>query len=218
MIIMIDKMTHRACIPALKFIAQEISMAFISVEKGYIVIEKNTDPSKIEQLRTKLEEAGMSMDYGVCDPLVEKITREICNIFTLSEADTLILTLEHGRKFSIEAYLTSVLNYDYGSIRRAFKDQTGISPKQYYMDRRWEHILHWFSLGKSVTEVAELALFRNRDSLSNYFKEMTGVYPTEYKFQEEPKFECEKICKFHSFCSNFHSCPNCGHSNFMPSK
>ncbi len=180
MIILIKNMTHLACVDCVKYINLKVSMDVTSVHQGYIVLDKNTDPEKIKQWALLLIPSGMAMSYVVRDQFIEKIVIEICNIFKYSELDKLELNLEQGQKFSLERYLPTVLKFDYDIIRNAFTQGMKISPLRFYHQLRWEKILFWFDLGKNVTEVSELALFQNPQSLSTLFMCNTGISPTDY--------------------------------------
>jgi hypothetical protein len=199
-----------------KSILNELGIAQFNIQANYLELKNDTDPAKINPLRARLEQEDMVLCDTIGDSLGVKIVMAICNIFILSEAGLLTLSDELRKKFGIEEYLLTVIeNLNYDQIRRAFTDLMKVSPQQYYIRRRWEYIMYWFSLGKSVEAVSVLALFHKPSSFSNYFKSETGSYPTEYKFPAPPAFTCLKTCNFHSFCANFHICPNCGHRNFV---
>lgn len=190
-------------------------MDYIDVHRGYIELKSGTEPAKIEKLCIILEMDGLTMYKPENDPLGIKTIIAICDIFERSEAGTIRPPKEAGEKFSLEEYLTKVIeNHNYDEIRRAFTKSLHMSPQEFYQHRRWEFILYWFSLGKSVEAVSVLALFQNPPSLTNYVKEKTGKCPTKLNFPAEPAIGCLKICRFHNFCANFHTCPNCGSSNF----
>lgn len=88
------------------------------------------------------------------------------------------------------------LNVGYSWFRRHFKDYTGMSPGQYYLQLKIEQAKT--QLATSNYSVKEIAYNLNFDSafyFSKIFKEKTGLKPTEYrgKSQQTGSFGNENI-------------------------
>lgn len=74
------------------------------------------------------------------------------------------------------------LNVGYSSFRKLFKNYTGLSPGQYYLQLKIEKAKELLSSGTAA--IKEIALELNFDSsfyFSKIFKEKTGLQPTEFR-------------------------------------
>ena len=215
MLILIENMLQKISVPGVHYVLEQLKMENVIVEKGYIELANNTDPEQIKQLKLQLADYDLKMLEPVSDNFVIKVSIAICNIFALSEAGSLKLPSGFREKFSLELYLPTVIGKKYPFIKREFHKYLDIPPSFLFYRRRWEYIMYWFSLNKSVEAVSVLALFQDADALTHYFKSQTGgISPTKYKFGEAIKYQCLKKCDMNSICSAFHSCPVCGTNNF----
>ena len=74
--------------------------------------------------------------------------------------------------------LASGFGLSYSSFRRAFKAQTGHSPKQYQLQLRLRRVKDLLrSSDKTIAEIADLLGFDSPYHLSNQFKNATGQAP-----------------------------------------
>lgn len=79
------------------------------------------------------------------------------------------------------------LNLDYPSCRRLFKDYTGLSPYQYFLQLKIHRARHLLQEGNlSVKEVSYEPGFDNQYYFSRIFKEMTGRSPSEWQRRSQP--------------------------------
>lgn len=80
------------------------------------------------------------------------------------------------------ARLAASLGFSYAHFRRAFKQQTGLSPYQYHLQlriHRAREMLHGTTL--PVREVAAGLRFENPYHFSKIFKKKTGMSPSQYR-------------------------------------
>ena len=88
---------------------------------------------------------------------------------------------EHFRDEYIDIVIPSSLagmNPDY--FRHRFQQTYGLPPLQYAMRMKLEEAKRLLSSGKSVTETAGLTGFNDANYFSRFFRERTGVSPTEF--------------------------------------
>lgn len=108
--------------------------------------------------------------------------------YTLDDDKTDILSLM--TKFLAENLCTNIslrdlelkFNVTSWSINKIFKDAYDITPRRYYDNLRISYaknlIVHSF---KSIKEIAFSMGFDEPQTFSRWFKNLTGLYPTEYK-------------------------------------
>ncbi len=70
----------------------------------------------------------------------------------------------------------------YSDFRKRFKEYTGFSPSQYYLNLRLQHAKELLSMSTlSVKEIAYRLQFQSPDYFSTLFKKKTGLKPSEFR-------------------------------------
>jgi AraC-like DNA-binding protein/quercetin dioxygenase-like cupin family protein len=78
--------------------------------------------------------------------------------------------------------LASELGIGYSRFRQAFKNRTGISPKQYQLQIRLQKARDLLAnTDKSIKEIAEILGFESAFHLSKQFKQRMGVSPNQWR-------------------------------------
>ena len=91
-----------------------------------------------------------------------------------------------ARPLDIEEFARE-LNLDYPSCRRLFKDYTGLSPYQYFLQLKIHRARHLLQEGNlSVKEVSYELSFDNQYYFSRIFKKKTGRSPSEWQRRSQP--------------------------------
>jgi AraC-like DNA-binding protein len=93
----------------------------------------------------------------------------------------MILMERCGNPLHVED-LAEELGISYPYFRRLFREQTGMSAKQYQMTVRIQRARDFLvNSDKSVKEIAGLLGFHSAFHLSNQFRQMIGCTPTDYR-------------------------------------
>jgi AraC-like DNA-binding protein len=92
-----------------------------------------------------------------------------------------LLARRYHEPLSVER-LARELNVSYSSFRQAFKEQTGISPKQYQLQIRLHKAQDFLAnTSKSVGEIADILGFDSAFHLSKQFRDSTGLAPQAWR-------------------------------------
>jgi len=92
-----------------------------------------------------------------------------------------LLARRYHESLSVER-LDCELNVSYSSFRRAFKEHTGISPKQYQLQIRLHKAQDFLAnTSKSVGEIADILGLDSAFHLSKQFKDSTGLAPQAWR-------------------------------------
>ena len=102
------------------------------------------------------------------------IVREACAI--LRERSDQIVTIES---------LAAELNVGYTYFRRRFKQYTGFSPKQYHTQLRFERVKRFLQDRQlSISDVANQLEFDSPFHLSQWFKKLAAIPPSQWRRQQ----------------------------------
>lgn len=79
-------------------------------------------------------------------------------------------------------YLANKCGYSVDHYRILFKERTGLSPKQYLMNKRQNLAKELLILTKnSINDISRQCGFEFESQFSKYFKQVTGLSPLEYR-------------------------------------
>jgi AraC-like DNA-binding protein len=94
-----------------------------------------------------------------------------------------------NEKFVLSAYISEKLNYDYTYLYNLFSSGTGQSIKYYYMTQKVERVKYLLEYEQlPVTEITYMLNYSSVAHLSNQFKKITGLTPSEFKNHQNKRF------------------------------
>ncbi len=77
--------------------------------------------------------------------------------------------------------IAAELGMNYENFRKFFRQQTGNSPHQYLLERRFEHACRLLQDGVSVQHIASTVGYADPYTFSRQFKRQVGVAPSAYR-------------------------------------
>lgn len=97
----------------------------------------------------------------------------------LHEAYSYILS-KADKHFDVEE-LAGYMGYSKYHVIHKFKERSGISPYQFYLNARVKKIRQGLHLNQSLPELSYKLCFSHQSHMCNVFKQYMGVTPTEYQ-------------------------------------
>jgi AraC-like DNA-binding protein len=86
-------------------------------------------------------------------------------------------------KVNFSTYLSEKLGKHYETISAAFRKVSSVSMQQYMIELKIERAKVLIAEGKTITEVNHLLDYSSLAHLSNQFKQITGLSPSQYRKQ-----------------------------------
>ena len=159
--------------------AELIKIGFLNATVGLGEVETNSDVSACQysQLRQALERSGFELLEDKKSILVQKIKNVIIDVVHNSE-DQLIHTLS--------VYLSDRLDYDYIYLSNVFSEYLGVTIEHFYIHHKIERVKELLMYNElTLTEIAFKMHYCNVGHLSNQFKKITGLSPTDFKKRKD---------------------------------
>ncbi len=104
--------------------------------------------------------------------------------------ETIIAHLDSNVEGDVDmAELPAMANMRYDKLSRLFQDTTGMTPHQYYLDRKVKTAVRLLQSGLSVKETSYRLGFESPYYFSRLFKKKTGQSPQTYKHGDEIEAE-----------------------------
>jgi YesN/AraC family two-component response regulator len=148
-----------------------LQYSYVKIGEADIVGEIQSD--KLQQLGAALSESGLYLIDDKRSILVEKIRSSIIELVHYTDKQI---------KVNLSDYLSDTLNYNYTYLSNIFSELSGKTIENFYLTHKIERVKELIVY--DVLNLSEIAIKMNYSSvahLSNQFKKMTGLTPSQFK-------------------------------------
>ena len=175
----IKYMVSNRCKIAVKEELKKLGLHFMVVDLGEVEIMENISPDLREQVKTALFDAGFELIDDKRSVLIEKIKNTIIQM--IHHSDEVIKT-------NFSNYLSEKLNHDYTYLANLFSEVQGSTIEQFIISHKIERIKELIIYGElNITEIAWKMNYSSVAHLSNQFKKITGLSPSQFKQLKDRK-------------------------------
>lgn len=169
----IKNMVSNRCITQVSGILVDMGIPFESVELGEVQFKQ--DLSMIQELdfQYKLKQVGLDLIGDAKLLLSEKIKLVIIEMIHYSD--------EHI-KTNFSVYLSEKTNLNYTYLSNVFRTENNMTIQQFIIIHKIERIKELLLYGEmNLSEISYKLHYSSIAHLSNQFKKITGLSPTEYR-------------------------------------
>lgn len=169
----IKYMVSTRCKIAVKEELKKLGLHFVIVDLGEIDIMENITEEQREQLKAGLLEVGLELMDDKRAILIEKIK----NVIT-----EMIHYTDELPKINYSDYISEKLNFDYTYLSNIFSEVKGITLQQFIIIHKIEKVKELLAYDEySLTEISYKMNYSSVAHLSNQFKKITGLSPSQFK-------------------------------------
>ena len=166
-------MVSNRCKMAVKEELKKLGLHFIFVELGEVEIMEDLSSEERDQLKIALQRSGLELMDDKRAVLIEKIKNTIIEM--VHHKDEMI-------KINFSDYLSEKLNHDYTYLANLFSEVQGTSIAQFIISHKVERVKELINYGElNITEIAWKMNYSSVAHLSNQFKKVTGLTPSQFK-------------------------------------
>lgn len=152
---------------------KKLGLRYVNIDLGRVEIPEEITHQQREQLKANLLVWGLELLDDKQDILVERITNLIIEMIHYSDG---ILKVNNSE------YLSDKLGYDYTYLSNIFTKKKGITIQQFIIMHKIEKIKELLLYDElSLSEISYKLHYSSIAHLSNQFKKITGVTPSDYK-------------------------------------
>ena len=170
-------MLSTRCKMVVKDILQSLNLHFVIVDLGEVEIMEELDSEQLEELKLALLRADLELMDNKKAILIERIK------------NTIVETVHHsneGIKVNFSNFLSEKLHHDYTYLANLFSEVQGTTIEQFMIAHKIERIKELIIYGElNITEIAWKMNYSSVAHLSNQFKKMTGLTPSQFKQLKE---------------------------------
>jgi AraC-like DNA-binding protein len=172
-------MVSSRCKTAVKEILKELNLHFIVVDLGEVEIMEDLLPAQEEALKGLLVQAGLELMDDKRAVLIEKIKNVITEMIHFSEEIP---------KVNYSDYIAEKLDYDYTYLSNIFSAVKGITIQQFIINHKIERVKELLLYGElNLTEISYKMHYSSVGHLSNQFKKITGLSPSQFRQLKDTK-------------------------------
>jgi len=169
----IKNMVSNRCKMIVKSELEEMGLHFIFLEMGEVEIMENLTADYHNQLNYRLNLSGLGLLDDRKSMLIEKIKNIIVELVYHSDKQLVM---------NFSDFLSEKLNYNYTYLANLFSESQGTTIEQFLLTHKIERVKELLVYDDlTLTEIADMLHYSSVAHLSNQFKKMTGLTPSNYK-------------------------------------
>jgi AraC-like DNA-binding protein len=169
----VKNMVSNRCKMIVKSELEKFGLHFIIVDLGEVEIMEDLSAEQKNLLNAGLTDSGLALIEDHKSILVEKIKNIIIELVHYSGIQL---------KQNFSEYLSEKLNHDYTYLANLFSENQDISIEHFFLTHRIERVKELLIYNEqNISEIANMMHYSSVSHLSNQFKKITGLTPSQYK-------------------------------------
>jgi len=166
-------MVSNRCKLAVKEELQKLGLHFVVVDLGEVEVMEDLSTEQRTQLNNGLLSSGLELMDDKRAVLIEKINNVIIEM---------IHHTDESLKVNYSDYISEKLGYDYTYLSNIFSEVRGITIQQFIIVNKIERVKEFLLYDElNLTEISYKLHYSSVAHLSNQFKKVTGLSPSQYK-------------------------------------
>lgn len=169
----IKYMLCQRCVDMVKEALLASNLHDATIFMGEIELAKPISGEQINVLRSEVSKLGMELIDDKKVAVIEQIKAVINDVIDQSEDEL---------KTNLSDYLSKKLNYNYTYLANLFSGYEGVTIAHFVLVRKIEKVkelIRYYDL--SLTEISYRMHYSSVAHLSNQFKKVTGMTPSQFK-------------------------------------
>jgi len=175
----IKYMVSARCKLAVRDELRKLGLHFIIVDLGEVEVMENLTMEQRDELKAALFCLGFELMDDKKAILIEKIKTAIIDMVHNTEEDI---------KVNFSDFLSEKLGHDYTYMANIFSEVMGITIEHFIIKHKIERVKELIMYDElSISEIAWKMNYSSVQHLSNQFKKVTGMTPSDFKKMKDQR-------------------------------
>ncbi|MDQ3278232.1 MAG: helix-turn-helix transcriptional regulator [Bacteroidota bacterium] len=171
--LIVKNMVCPRCITSVEQILERNNLQPLHVRLGEIELAEKPVDATLQQLSEDLKETGFELLDDQKSQRIEKVKNLLIQKVQSGSVE------EH---FSVSKYIGDNIHKDYSSVSKLFSEVEGITIEQFFILQKIEKTKEWLIYNEqSLSQIAFDLGYSSTQHLSNQFKKLTGMTPSQFK-------------------------------------
>ena len=158
---------------AVKYELEKLGLHYTKVELGEAEIMEDLSKEQHDNLSISLKKIGLELKEDKLNMLVEKVQTAIIDLVHFTD---------HQIKMNISDYLSEKFNLNYSQLTKLFSKVKGTTIEKFYLAQKIERVKELLiDDDLSLVNIAFKLHYSSVAHLSNQFKKLTGLTPSDFK-------------------------------------
>ena len=161
------------CISSVEELLKKNKLQAKYVRLGEVELIEEPGKDKLQQFAEDLKETGFELLDDQKTQLIERVK------------NLLIQKVQSGRvedHFSVSKYINENIFKDYSSVSKLFSEVEGVTIEQFFILQKIEKTKEWLMYNEySLSQIAFNLGYSSTQHLSNQFKKLTGMSPSQFR-------------------------------------
>ena len=161
------------CVTSVEQLLEKNNIQAKYVRLGEVELIKEPKKALLEQFAEDLKQTGFELLDDQKTQLIEQIKNLLIQKVQSGSVE------EH---FSVTKYISDNIFKGYSSISRLFSEVEGVTIEQFFILQKIEKTKEWLTYDEqSLSQIAFSLGYSSTQHLSNQFKKVTGMTPSQFK-------------------------------------
>jgi AraC family transcriptional regulator len=170
----IKNMVCPRCIRVVRDELEKLDLTVRQIELGEVEIENTVPKHIMETIKSVMETNGFELLEDQKRKTVEKIKIAVLDLIYNTSGDTTRRTLS--------SYLSKKIGMDYNYLSSLFSSIENITIEKYFILQKIERVKELLKYEElTLSEIAYRLNYSSTQHLSNQFKQVTGLSPSQFK-------------------------------------
>ena len=149
----------------------------LTVELGEAELKENISEAQLDRIKIALQKWNLELTDNKKSMLIEKVKHIIIELIYYEDVQLQV---------NFSTYLSRKLNYEYTYLSNLFSEMEGTTIEHFIIAHKIEKVKELLAYDElSLTEIAWKLHYSSVAHLSNQFKKVTGLTPSQFKMLEQ---------------------------------
>ena len=175
----IKNMVCNRCIKVVDEELSKLGLRIKDIKLGEVTVERDNDVFPLEKIERILSDNGFELIDDINAKIIERIKVTIINKIHSSRKET--------GKINFSKYLSKIIGKNYSYMSGLFSSKEGITIEKFIIHQKIEKVKELLAYNElTLSEIAYSNGYSSVQHLSNQFKQVTGLSPSDFKKLKEP--------------------------------